>query len=615
MPPRPVPRSWLARRLRDAADAAERWADRSGPADADPPVDVPPRRPGQPPEHWLRLVAEHAPGLLRDLDLPPDAAGWPAGPAPSEVRGQPTAPGHAPAPHPAPGRATAAVHRPGAGLTDTTASRPHGHRPGRSDDTSSALRADPADLSTMAGDQALRRVVASGHTGDSGNPEDRAAEGWPGPWAGLWESASSTGSGGVGSAPAGFPVRLRPAVPPPGWLSPVAGSAPDRPPVAGSTPDRPPVAGSTPDRLPPPEYVEGLARPVAGSAVDRVLPVSRSAADRGVRPGTGPGAGAASHGLPLPPAHPGPGDAGAPGLPGGPHGAAAAHPRGSRAAGPGDAPAAGHRGSPAPHGSTDEADRSGGVRFAAPPATNHPDGAGTGRPGFSPATPAGTGLSPATLAGTGYASVTLTGTGYGPAPGHVPDRFTGAEFPFPPSVPGRSPASGDGRAAGDEAHRAYAPGGGALLPRAVGPDGVPPHLDGLRVGAARAAWWPGLDPLAAGTVNGHPDDPPPTGRPGTAHPQPGGHHGAARPPHGGHHAGDDPDGWRTPTGDPWPALPDEPPGPGRDAVVVSPGGTTTTARWWRDDPWPALPDDRDRRPAVDADAARWRRLDSEQRGA
>ncbi|MEV4482611.1 hypothetical protein [Micromonospora coxensis] len=545
MPPRPVPRSWLARRLRDAADAAERWAARSGPADADPPVDVPPRRPGQPPEHWLRLVAEHAPGLLRDLDLPPDAAGWPAGPAPSEVRGQPTAPGHAPAPHPAPGRATAASHRPGAGLTDTTAPRPHGHRPGRSsppDDTSTAPRTG-ADPSTLEGGQALRRVVASGHTGHGGHPEDRAAEGWPGSWAGSWESTPSTGSGGVGRAPAGFPVRLRPAVPPPGWLPLVAGSAPDRPPVAGSTPDR-------------------------------LLPVSRSAADRGVRLGTGPGAGAASHGLPLPHTHPGPMDAGAPGLPGGPHGAAA-HPRGSRAAGPGDAPTAGRPGSPAPHGSTDEADRSGGVRFADPPAPNHPDSAGTGRPGFSPttpagtgyslATPAGTGYSSATPAGTGYSSATPSGTGYGPAPGHVPDRFTGAEFPFPPSALDQSPASGDRRAGRDEAHRAYPP-GAALLPRAADPAGVPPHLDGLRVGTARAAWWPGLDALPADTMNGRPDDPPP---------------GAARPPHGGHHADNDPDGWRTPTGD----------------------------------PWPALPDDRDRRPTVDADGARWRRLDSEQRGA
>ncbi|OWV01328.1 hypothetical protein B5D80_26840, partial [Micromonospora wenchangensis] len=66
MPRRPRPRDWLATRLRAAADAvapapadpatpvtdpAARWA---GPAPAS-------RGPGQPPEHWLRMVAAHAP--------------------------------------------------------------------------------------------------------------------------------------------------------------------------------------------------------------------------------------------------------------------------------------------------------------------------------------------------------------------------------------------------------------------------------------------------------------------------------------------------------------------------------------------------------------------------
>lgn len=94
-PPRPGPRSWLARRLRDAADAVERWdrAPSAGGSPAGTTPDLPPahatpglpearpevpsaearrdvpRRPGQPPEHWLRLVAAHAPGLLRGLDV------------------------------------------------------------------------------------------------------------------------------------------------------------------------------------------------------------------------------------------------------------------------------------------------------------------------------------------------------------------------------------------------------------------------------------------------------------------------------------------------------------------------------------------------------------------
>ncbi|SCG42727.1 hypothetical protein [Micromonospora coxensis] len=597
MPPRPAPRSWLARRLRDAADAAERWAAGSGPADADPPVDVPPRRPGQPPEHWLRLVAEHAPGLLRDLDLPPHASdAGSAWSAPSGVPGQATAPGHAPEPHPA-GRATAAAHRPGAGLAGLAgpaAARPHDHRPDRSGTPGAAPAAvpraglDPVGLPAGADGQSLRRVVASGRPaapGDGADHADPASEAWAGPPAGSWGTASSTEPGGVGPAQAGFPVRLRPAVPPPGWLPP--GSAPDW---------LPPVTGSTPER--------------------------------GGRPGAGPDAGATSPGLPLPHARPGPVDAVALGLSGGPHVATAAHPLGSRSAGPDDAPSAAGRGSPAPHASAGGADRSGGVGFAGMPAPNGPDGTGTGRPGFSPADPTGSGHAPLPTgsghapppavtgygppsAGTGYGPAP-TGTGYGPAPGHVPARFTGAErFPPPPSGPGwpSLPDGGPRRAAteGRQSHRNDPTGGEALLSRAAGPDGVPSHPDGRRVGGARVGRRPEGGPLPAGTLPGHPDDPrgaPPAGRPGPA-----------RPRHDGHHGGDDPDGWWAHPGDPWPALPDESPGPGRDAVVVSPGRRTTTARWWRDDPWPALPDDRDRRPAVDADDARWRRLDSEQRGA
>ncbi|OKI62427.1 hypothetical protein [Micromonospora sp. CB01531] len=101
-PPR-RPRDWLARALRVAADrlsapppdrlatptrrlaspAAERHAAPAAEGLAAPTADRPAawaavdqpalRRPGEPPEHWLRLVAAHAPGLLHDLspaDLP-----------------------------------------------------------------------------------------------------------------------------------------------------------------------------------------------------------------------------------------------------------------------------------------------------------------------------------------------------------------------------------------------------------------------------------------------------------------------------------------------------------------------------------------------------------------
>ncbi|WP_433260264.1 hypothetical protein ACQPWR_16875 [Micromonospora vinacea] len=79
MPPRRRPRSWLARRLRSAAGAVQRLAGRVEPAGHRPtPSQTPeptPRRFGEPPQHWLDLVAAHAPGLLHDLDLDPSAIG------------------------------------------------------------------------------------------------------------------------------------------------------------------------------------------------------------------------------------------------------------------------------------------------------------------------------------------------------------------------------------------------------------------------------------------------------------------------------------------------------------------------------------------------------------
>ncbi|MGC4827347.1 hypothetical protein [Micromonospora arida] len=79
MPPRRRPRSWLAGRLRSAAGAVQRLAGRVEPAGHLPqPSQTPeatPRRFGEPPQHWLDLVAVHAPGLLHDLDLDPSPVG------------------------------------------------------------------------------------------------------------------------------------------------------------------------------------------------------------------------------------------------------------------------------------------------------------------------------------------------------------------------------------------------------------------------------------------------------------------------------------------------------------------------------------------------------------
>ncbi|MEU8421254.1 hypothetical protein AB0C15_10305 [Micromonospora sp. NPDC048835] len=80
MPPRQHPRSWLAGRLRSAAGAVQRLAGRVEPAGhlpQQPPSATPvatPRRFGEPPQHWLDLVAAHAPGLLHDLALDPSPA-------------------------------------------------------------------------------------------------------------------------------------------------------------------------------------------------------------------------------------------------------------------------------------------------------------------------------------------------------------------------------------------------------------------------------------------------------------------------------------------------------------------------------------------------------------
>lgn len=87
MPPRRRPRSWLAGRLRSAAGVVQRLAGRVEPAGHLPtPSQAPvatPRRFGEPPQHWLDLVAAHAPGLLHDLDLDPPGA------EPAEGRDEP----------------------------------------------------------------------------------------------------------------------------------------------------------------------------------------------------------------------------------------------------------------------------------------------------------------------------------------------------------------------------------------------------------------------------------------------------------------------------------------------------------------------------------------------
>ena len=70
MPPPRRPRDRLARALRVTADRLSAPGSSDAPGSPGSPEDVS-RPPGQPPEHWRRLVAAHAPGLLRDLPPPP----------------------------------------------------------------------------------------------------------------------------------------------------------------------------------------------------------------------------------------------------------------------------------------------------------------------------------------------------------------------------------------------------------------------------------------------------------------------------------------------------------------------------------------------------------------
>jgi hypothetical protein len=60
----------LIRVARAVQRAAAALAPAASPAAAAPEPEPPPRLPGQPPEHWLALVREHAPGLLAGRDRP-----------------------------------------------------------------------------------------------------------------------------------------------------------------------------------------------------------------------------------------------------------------------------------------------------------------------------------------------------------------------------------------------------------------------------------------------------------------------------------------------------------------------------------------------------------------
>ncbi|MEU5943312.1 hypothetical protein ABZ807_30060 [Micromonospora sp. NPDC047548] len=277
-PPRPGPRSWLARRLRVAADVVQRWADDPGPV---PPAEVTPslpRRPGQPPEHWLRLVAAHAPGLLHGLDLDPDAPPDHAGPSTAAgrlqgdgVRGNAPPRAGGPARADAPGTPPAArsgmsgaawAGGPGDTESPTAGSWPAGSAPGTTggwpgggapgtaggwpdeDDPRTAGRwPDGSHEDCRAGSAGSWAGEPDGEarpeSAPAGPGAGRPAGSWPGARTASGHPADRPGDAGLPPAASGRgPRRIRPAVPGFGPNGPL-GPAPRR----GHGGSRPATAG------------------------------------------------------------------------------------------------------------------------------------------------------------------------------------------------------------------------------------------------------------------------------------------------------------------------------------------------------------------------------------
>ncbi|MEV0809220.1 hypothetical protein [Micromonospora sp. NPDC050200] len=566
-PPRPGPRSWLARRLRVAADAVQRWADDAGPV---PPAEVTPdlpRRPGQPPEHWLRLVAAHAPGLLHGLDLDPDAP-----------------PDHA-------GPSTAAGRLQGDGVRGNAPPRAGG--PARAD----APGTPPAARSGMSG---------AAWAGGPGDTESPTAGGWPAGSApgttGGWPDGGAPGTAGRwpdGGAPGtasrwldGSPGDFR-AGSAGSWAGEPDGEARPGSAPAGSGPGRP--AGSWPGARTP------SGHPAGGPGDAGLPPAASGRGPRRIRPAV-PGSGPDG---PLDPAHR--------------RGHGGSRPA---TAGPGDPadPCTDHRPvDPAVHDRRTWAIGHGSA--ATTPAAEGPPGDGTGTAAAPGAHRSGV---PGGPGGDGIGRLRF------PAPSAVGSRGAEPTHPHRGLVAGPGPQSDPtdlartaGRSGGHPA------GAGANLgPRSDGgwPGTEPgvPSTDGW-TGAGPAVRpaigseaGPGLRPADGDTAFGPADE---RAGAGTAFRTTEGRPGAGTADRwAGADRGTGPtDGWPGPPSwatDPWPVLPGEPAGHG--AVGVPAVGATTAglAGRWAGDPWPALPDDPAWLPAtVAGDGERLRRLDHEQRGA
>ncbi|WP_431915747.1 hypothetical protein [Micromonospora wenchangensis] len=348
MPRRPRPRDWLATRLRATADAvapapaglpagpatpstdpAVRWA---GPAPAS-------RGPGQPPEHWLRTVAAHAPGLLHDL----------VGPAAADPPGPPPTADASPAPHPGVrGRSTPASARPpaypprtGAPTADRHAAHPpvevppptptpptgpwgSSPVPGPVTGTHLPRPAGPAAVTPIAASAGHRAHPTSAYDPDpatayppSARGPDPASAHRPHPPSAHGPDQSTTPGPDPATAdrpgPGARPTAVA-ARPGPGWTAGAGLGWLLRPGRRRSTPPRPPTTDTDPDRRawaghkPPPDA--GLA-PGTHAAAGARYPASDTPPPAPGRPGLAPPA-RPDHHAPGRPVRPeGPTDAGA----------------------------------------------------------------------------------------------------------------------------------------------------------------------------------------------------------------------------------------------------------------------------------------------------------------
>lgn len=616
MPPRRLPRSWLAGRLRSAAGAVQRLAGRVEPSVATGqrsvrrPSEVrtaAPRRFGEPPQHWLDLVAAHAPGLLQDLDLdvPPggrastDAAdtdtgdgryGWPgredgAGPADRGLGGRTTTVGQGPD---EPGHRSTADPRNGfggpTGIPDTGGFEGYDAAGGLGVPGGAFGGSAGTDGPAAAGEFGRRDAGGVGEPGAADGSGGHGAADGPGlagrfgvPCAANRFGGSGRWRAGGGSEPSDDPSDKGGGLGGSGHGTAGSFGAADTF-GRGSSFGASDAAGTSGTAG---LFGAGMAFGAAnGPKLDGTLP-ARLRVRRGFDTAAGPGAPAGS----------------------------------TTSAGSG---ASSGRGGAAQLGASGVVGGMADDRSAA--SGREREAIGPSRPMIRPAVPGTLGSPPGTGPAdrrTEHPRMALTTPQPTPARGSRESRrFLEDSGPPGGTFPPISPAGFEG--ASDEWDRGrFSAGGGGFSAR---PGGLEADKDGFGIG--RSGFGAGGDPRGFGVGGG----------------RLGGVSAAGGVPRG-RGEGDGPAGWTGPAGTgpatgagpigvaraagrgPWPALPDEPASPGQRAGEAEPGGSgpdLTSGGWSAvaSGLWPALPDDRPlwTVPGEALDAAQLSRLDREQAG-